>query len=207
MNRAQLREATYDKLGVDSTDPRLGTARIDRLINEALHWIETDKDWPWLMTSTTFSTAAGTGAYTAPTDWLRTRSLRIADYSPLEVRSSEELDYDYPLSTEQGVPTAFGFEGDQLLLRPLPSGVYTVTHRYVRMEPDLNNDDQSPLMPASFHPAIAEVAAYLSLRRTREEERAAVAFAAYKDWHERMVDNRRRTQGTPSVRIRPGGWI
>lgn len=207
MNRSQLRDAVYDRLGVDSTDPRLGTQRVDRLLNDALHWIGIEHDWPWLQSSTTFSTSSSTSTYPVPADWLRTRGLRIAEFSPLDVYDPDELDAYWPLSTSQSRPEGYAVELDQLVLRPIPDAVYVVTHRYIRQEPDLSNDGQSPLMPVSFHPAIAEAAAYLLLRRTREEQRASLALSAYNEWRGRMLGYEQRTRNSPRVRIRDGGWL
>lgn len=204
MNRAQLREAVYDRLGVTSADGQFTSQVVDRLLNDALHLIEVEHDWPWLQATASISAVAGTGSYAVPSDWLRTRYLRIDTYQPFVLREIGDLEERWPDSTTRGRPDDFAIEGDAVLIRPIPDASYTITHRYVKREPDLTDDTQSPLMPASFHAAIAERAAYLGLRRSREEGRAQVCLQAYQEWQGRMVDDRRRTQGPLRVKIRPG---
>lgn len=206
MNRIQLREATYARCGLDSTDARLTTTRVDGFVNDALHQIEVEHDWPWLQASTTISAVSGTGSYSVPSDWLRTRYLRIDADSTMERYDIAELDDRWPDSSSTGRPSEYAVDVDAIVIRPIPDTSYTITHRYIKREPDLTDDSQSPLMPASFHAAIAELAAYLGLRSVREETRSQVCLQEYQQWQQRMMDDRRRFTGPARIRTRPGGF-
>lgn len=206
MNRLQLRESVYDRLGVPQTDATNTTAVVDRLVNAALHQIEVMHEWPWLQASTTISATSGTGSYPVPTDWLRTRYLQIDQDAPLEGYEIGELIKRWPDSTTRGRPEEYAIDGDAVLLRAIPDTSYTVTHYYIKREPDLTADDQSPLMPASFHDAIAEKAAEISFRRSGQTDRASVCHAAFGEWEQRMQDDRRRRSGTARIKVRPGAW-
>ncbi len=212
MNRLQLREGTYDRMGVPQDDAQLTTSVVDRMVNDALHMIEVEHEWPWLLAKTTITTASGTGEYAVPTDWLRTRYLQIDGGQPLEGVEIGELIGGWPDSASRGTPSEYAIDvdsngADVVLLRAIPDTVATVTHYYVRREPDLNSDSDSPLMPASFHAAICEKAAWIGLRRTRENDRAMFCDAAYKEWAQRMLDDRRRRSGTTRVKVRPDSWV
>lgn len=206
MNLSALRTSVLNRVGGVSGDVMYASSVLTELINEAVHAIEVEYDWPWLEAVTTHTTTAGTQTLTVPTDWLRTRSLWIANYDPMQTLGFADLRTQFDVSN-QAQPECFAIAADTIYLGPVPDAAYTVNHLYVKREPDLSSDTDSPLMPASFHAAIVEHATYLALRRTREEARAAVALDAYQGWLRRMVDNRRRSTAPMRVRVRPGGHI
>lgn len=203
MNRAQLRDEVYDRVGADSTDGSFPPAKINRAINSALHFIESDHDCPWLGVTTTLVTAAGTSAYSVPSDWSKTMSLRLPGYMSLERYDVDELDDLWPATASTGQPIQWGTWADQIELRPTPDAIYTLTHRYFKAEPELSTDTDTPLMPARFHTAIAEVATWLALRQDREDNRAVAALSAYEDrWRKLMADHINRFSGPSKVKIR-----
>lgn len=206
MNLSQLRQSVLSRMGLTSADALFTSTVLTELVNEAVHAIETENDWPWLEAITTHSTTAGTQTLTVPTDWLRTRNLWITDNGPLTNTGFTDLRARFEASV-QGQPAMYSVTADTIYLGPTPDAVYTVNHHYIKREPDLTSDTDSPLMPASFHPAIVEHATYLGLRRSREEGRASVALDAYQGWLRRMVDNRRRSSQSMRVRVRSGGWL
>lgn len=201
MNLGQLRAAVDRRTGI-AIDP----AGAADFVNEANRTIAADHDWPWLATSKSFSTIAGTGSYSGtdaiPADWLRTISLRVADEVPMGHLSVNALDDAWPSADSTGTPYQYSVHAGALLLRPIPDSVLTVTHRYFRAEPELVQDSDVPLMPALFHTAIAELAAAIVLRRARESVRAAECTAAYERWARRMLDDVRRHAGPVKVRLR-----
>lgn len=195
----------YDRLGVPATDPQFPAATVIRFINQANHFIEVDEDWPWGQTSTTFNTADGTDTYSPPANWRKTRRLRVtvgSDKIPLERRPIDEID-DW--GVQSGQPEVYAIEGDQIVVWPTPDGVYAVTHRYQKVEAELAAGGDTPGMPAAFHAAIAEVAAWMCLRRSREDPRAVAAWAAWAGpggWRSKMLDDLGRHAGPAKVRTR-----
>jgi hypothetical protein len=211
MNLGQMRQGVYDRAGVPTTDATLTTQAVDGYLNSSMHQIESVQDWPWLLRRDTITTVAGTTVdtndlYSPPADWLRTRQLRIANYGPLTRYEVHELEDVWP-DTAQGIPQAWCADADFIRVRPFPDAVYTIRHLYVRIEPDLSSDTQSPLMPAKFHSAIVEGATWLALRSDREDVRGAAAKAEFDRWLNVMRDDARRGSSPGRVRVRPGGAL
>lgn len=202
MNLAQIRDAIRTRIGVPTGDTFYTDQVLTDLANEALSAISTELDWPWLETSTTFTTVSGTGTYTPPVDWSQTRSLCIDSYDAMEWRSLPEI-REYP-TTVLDLPRVYTVSGDQLLLRPVPSGAYTVTHDYVRTEQTLVTDADVPFMPNEFRYSIVAFACHLAYLRSGDVQRAIAALGDYTAWKARMASARRRTRGPIRVRVRPG---
>lgn len=203
MDLAALRAAAYDRAGSDSTDLTLTTAVMNRFVNAAVQFIETDLDWPWLKAKETLVTTAGVDFVTPGADWARTDELVIAPYVPLTAAASvEQLDADFD-PEGRARPTSFAESEGKIYLRPVPDAVYSIVHRYVKASPALTDDAHTPLIPVRFHDAIAEVAAAHAARRVREWERADRCMASYAEWRRHMIDDRRRVTGPGKVRLRP----
>lgn len=203
MNLAELVTRVYDRASIAPTDASVTADKVRRALNDALRFIEVDRDWPWNEHLATLSTVAGQGSYPLPADWAKTRRLRVPGERPMDRLSPLELDDAHP-DDAQGTPRHWAVEGDELLLRPVPDGVYAVRHHYLRAEPDLVVDADTPRLPARFHPALVEAAAWLVLRGDREDVRALADFGAFGAWRERMVDDARRHTGPARVRVRRG---
>lgn len=208
MNRAGLVAAVYNRVGVASTDGQLTPTVLGQLINDANHAIEVMEDWPWLAKSATFMTVTGVGDYPMPADWLRTDEVLVnwtdGSTPTLEHLSPREINDRFPFNNT-AQPEAWSVQGDRMLLRSVPEGAYQMTHWYYRTEPDLFQDTDTPVMPASFHTAIVELATTLAARRVQQEGRAVSAQTAFDNlWLPRLQGHRRRFSGPIKVRVRPG---
>lgn len=206
MNVGGLQTRVRNRLGTPADDQGLPVNTLIDFINEANLQIAMEHDWPWRFTSATITTAAGDGEYALPTDHLRTRMLRIGDSRPLRERVLFDLEQTFYAADYRGQPTDYTVEGDSILLRPIPDGVYTVSHFYLTVEPALAKDSDVPLMPEMFQTAIVELAAYYAFRKVGYTEQAAIAEGAYQKWLQRMHDKVRRTRQTLTVTVRPGAW-
>lgn len=184
MTFAQLRAAVRTRLGVPETDPQYTDAAVGDLVNSANHYLETEHDWPWLETSEDLPTAVGTPTVTPGATWVRSIDLRISADVLLSRRPIEEL--DFLAGTGAGEPRLWCVIGGQIALYPTPSAVITLKHRFVRSEPDLAANGDTPLVPSIWHSAIVEYSAFLSYRRGRDEDRAKAALAAYETWLAQM---------------------
>lgn len=207
MNLEQARNAVRVRLGVPASDNFWTDTTLTDLVNEALQAVTTEFSWPWLEATTTFATVAGTQTYTPPTTWQRTKALIIDGTDALQWRSLEEI-REFPTTT-RGRPVFYTVFAEQLLLAPVPDAVYTINHDYLRTEPALALNTDTPLMQAQYHYAIVEFAAYLGHLRSGDSSRysnkAQDALNNYKTWLQRITDNRRRTTANMRVRVRPGG--
>lgn len=205
MQLSELRTAVRTRLGVPSTDGFYTDAQLTDLVNEALQVISTERDWPWLSTSETITTVSGTATDSPPAGWMKTRSLCIDGYDPMEQRSLLEI-RGVP-TTDRGMPTIYDISGDVLIFRPVPDGVYSIIHDYFKVEPSLTADADTPLMPTQFHYSIVAKASELAHLRQRDNTRAGAQLAEYNAWLGRMLDNRRRTSAPTRIRVRPGAAI
>jgi len=206
MNVGGLQTRLRNRLGTPSDDQGLPVNMLTDFLNEANLQIAMEHDWPWRLTSTTFPTVAGTSSYALPADHLRTRVLRIAQNRPLNERVLFDLEQTFYDDATRGEPTDFAVEGANILLRPIPDRVYTLTHWYLKVEPALAKDTDVPLMPEMFQTSIVELAAYYAFRRTGYTEQAAIAEGAYQKWIQKMHDKVRKTRQTLAVTVRPGAW-
>lgn len=184
MDLSALRTAVRTRLGVPAGDPLVTDTNLTDLVNSALHYLETEHDWPWLEATEDLATGIGTPSVTPGATWLRTIDLRVANGVVLSRRPIEEL--DFLASAGTGEPRLWCVTGATIALFPTPSAVVTLKHRFVRTEPDLVSGTDTPLVPASFHSAIVEYAAHLAYRRTRQADHAKVALDAYADWLAQM---------------------
>lgn len=204
MTLTQMRTALRNRIGNPSTDGFYTDAQLTDLINEGMHFVSSMDDWPWLQTSETINTTAGDGSYAPAADWVRTKQLFIQESEPFVLISLAEAN-DYGL--RQGQPDTYHIYDEELLLRPVPSGVFAVIHQYIKKETDLSADGDSPVMPSMFHFAIVEYAAYLAHARAGYNDRAQLAYKGFQDWYKNMVSFRRRSQLPVRPRVRPGSWL
>jgi len=218
MNRSELRTAIRLRTGM-LTDDQMGTdTNLNSLITDAINYltIEAPAGWPWQVYYGSFDTVAGTETYTFATIDATNTLLRIATLimdidGGHEVELSQQGPSDlrtYMARTPQGSPECWAVDGATVLLRPVPSAVYTIRFKGYKAEPTLSGDSASPLMPSVFHNAIVEQAAYLWYRRVGNMDAASIAKAETTHLVQKMQAYSRQSGG-PSrirdVRERQGG--
>jgi len=78
----------------------------------------------------------------------------------LRYTERDVLEAQYLNDTVQKLPTQYAInpENNALIFKPIPDGVYTVTCRYYASPEILSVDAQVPILPASYHNAIAYLA-------------------------------------------------
>lgn len=184
MDLEELRDAIRIRMGLPAGDSLLTDTVLTGLVNAALRQIETENDWSWLEATETINTVNGDGSYPLAADWVRTIAVQIGNDAPLKRLPLLELLY---MGGASGQPLYFGFRGDELQLRPVPSGVLAVTHTYLRSEAVLSADSDEPYLPEPFQQAAVEYGAYLGFRRANNLEDAGAALAAYQEWIKRMM--------------------
>lgn len=183
MDLITMRAKLRTRLGVPSTDALYTDASCTSLINSALHYIETEADWGWLEQEATITTVAATTDYAFPTRYRSTITITSPDGYPLERATAE---HQRLLRAASGVPKVYDVFGTMVRLAPAPTGAQALTHIYVGGEADLSADADLPLVPAVWHDAVVEYAAYLAFRRWGATTEAGSALAAYETWLEQM---------------------
>lgn len=193
-----------DRLSTVSGDTQLTQAVRFRAINDALAQICLERDWPWLLTSETIATVAGTSTSALPARHIRTDSItETATGISLSRRSQIELDQ----VIYQGPPRIYHIDGSAITFKPIPNGVYSLTHRYRQFEAQLTSGSNTPLIPDLYSRGVVEYAAILCLRQVKEFERSAEAEKDYGAWLRRVQDNVNMSREPIRVRVRPGSWI
>lgn len=207
MTLTQLRDAVRIRLGVPVSDAFYTSAVLTDLVNEGLQAYSTEVDWPWLGTSTTFSTVAGTQAYTPPANWNRTKLLTPDESDTLVLMSLAEVREYGKEEHDRAFPTVYTIWGEQILLAPVPAGIYTIKHDYIKAEPELDQDNDTPLLPSQYHYALVHFAAAAGQLRQNETQRWEAEMKNYETWIKRMLKNDRRSTQTMRVRVRPGSHL
>src|SRR5207344_2974807 len=104
------------------------------------------------------ASTALTRAVALPTD--ATRVLSVHDHTnyvklePLE-GVAEHLRL-WVTQTEDGVPVCYRIRNGNLLLYPLPTGVYTYYVEYLSRPADLSADGDLPAFPSQYHDILVE---------------------------------------------------
>lgn len=178
-----FRTATEYRLGIPSGDSMFTDAVLNSLINTALRHIAAEADWDWLMGTEALSATNGVDTEALAAGYVRTINMSIGEYPPLKQVTVDELDY---MEGASGQPKFFSIVNGAAYFRPVPDGSYTIDHRYIKAESTLSNDTDTPLLPAVFHDAVVEYAAYLGFRRINEPTDAKEALESYQMWLAKM---------------------
>lgn len=206
---SDLRSAVRRNLGSLSSEGEalnLDTTDLNSILNEASHNIEAEADWPWLITSETITTVAGTRTYTPTAGWYRTRSLTLPTFWALKYASTDQLNDWWPITTDTDLPRWYAVDNLQIELRPAPDAVYSLAHVYFQTEPELIDDGDEPLLPNQFRPRLVDMATAMAGARMRLWA-VQQAFANKDPGHaKRMADDRRKSAAPTTIRNRLGTW-
>lgn len=211
MDFAALQAAVLGRLSMGSDDP--DAAKVPGYINEALHELETaggPSGWPWLREQTTVTVAAAaTYAFsTLVTDGDTT--LKILDmqvlyqtsyYQPMTFMSPVEAENYYRYVTT-ATPEAWYAEGGLVFVFPTPAGDTTFKLRTLKMEPDLSEGTDTPVMPSVFHSAIVEAALALHYEALQDTAKMQATQARVDRWIKRMEVYGPQTATSPRVAVR-----
>ena len=168
-----------------------------RALNNGLKVISAEWEWYWLFASTTGTATAGVATIAAPEGYRRAISFTVGETVVAERTYSELLAYD----DTAGDPAAFALAGPNLYLWPPPAESQTYSLVYLRSEPTLLNDEDTPLLPDAYSPwLVAEAALQLSLR-TNSVDKYAVLQAEVAAWRGRAVGDEKRKRNAASRRI------
>jgi hypothetical protein len=192
------------RISGSANDQGLSATQLTIWINAALKHVQMVDDWPWLVGLQTFNTAAGTSTYPTPDDWLRTHVISATDEGEsMKLRSIGEMDE----IIYQGRPVLYSIDQEQIVLKPIPDGVYPMLHRYYSTEALLASGSDTPKIPVQFDEGVIEYASVLGLRFLRQEDRAKMAEAGFDNWLKVTQSHKQRTRESLRVRVRAGAMI
>lgn len=196
MDLAAIRTAIRERMGIPATDGLYTDAQLTNHANAALHHLEMQSDWPWL--EKTDAALAAAASVALPADHLRTIYIARSGYPPLERREAE---FVRAIPADAGIPFFYAIESGNLLIRG--TGAATLTHFYIRTEPDLVAGTDTPLVPANYRPAIVEYAAHLAFRRSGQLNEAKVALADFGGWLTIMLERHGRKSASEGGGVLP----
>lgn len=194
---ADLKQAVIVKMGETSDDGML--ANLTDTINAGLQEMATERDWPWLLRSTTFTTTAGVDGYNTPTNATRISLLSI-EADPLVVKQEEELLDFYNV---QDRPRYYFVENTTITLAPTPNDVYTVRVKYVIAEAVLSADSDQSSVPNYYKDFAAVYCATKEAERRHDTVMVGLLEQSRQRWIKRIEDNVARTKDLPYIRTRP----
>ena len=200
MNRGALRAKLVLRLRLPPAgDPLLDEPTLNQCIEQALRDVSSVSDWPWLITSSSVTFTAGVGP--APATMVKVRELVVNSTRAKYVELNEFLD-----TVALGDQWVWTVIGTNLRLTPVPTVSPTNTLYFIRAEPDLTLDTQSPLIPEAHQQAVLSRASYHAEIRRGRAEAAAVHNAEYEDDLRRMRDATKTRVGPRQVRQAGSRW-
>ena len=185
------------QLGLSATDQVLSDEVVLWALNGALQAISTDKDWPWLLTEQTYSTAAADATLSLPTNYTRTVSLTIDNRL---VNPSSHIVIDSDDNTNTGRPAVYAVEANDIRVYPTPDAAYAVVHQHYRSEPELILPVDAPLLPDAYSEALVYEAAVKAAIRTNRLDRLQTLRDEAEKFRKRMTDNYVRTNKPGRIR-------
>lgn len=231
INLGLLRQALIDRCYLDAGDPRLDSANLNRILNEAMQRFDVAAPggWPWDWT--VFPTFVSPGQ--AIVSWgpsaivHKVSYILIGDQNgqwqfPIERLTREEQLDRYPLDSDQRTPQTYAIMGypdggalgeptTALHLRPIPNDIYAITIAGWQLIPEFVADaDPVPTvndrMISDWNPAIIEYAAALIYRAADDLSEAVSALTDFDAQVLAMRKSSRRTYG-PGVANFPNSAV
>lgn len=200
-----IRTEVLETAGLSSSDPRVPSATLNRIINRALRRIGSEMDWPWLQSSETITTSSGTQAYNLAADHSKsiafTLTSRSKDLPFIPRREAARYGED------TGEPIAYFIEEDQVHFIPVPDGVYTIEHVYYAYEATLTNDTDVPELPDRYIDLLVAHAIMLIGIKIRDNDLYNMGDNERKDWYNRMKDEARPITAGGRPKTRTDWWM
>ena len=175
-----MEAAVRARLGVSADDPIFTDTVLDAFINSALQKLTSEEDWDWNEKTETITTSASADTEAVAADYMRTIGVYEADGGSLDEVTFERIQQ---LTTAESANVRFFVvTGGVLHLRPVPNGVFSLTHHYVSSEASLSTGTDTPALPTQYHDALCDYATYQCFKRVGNPQEGAVFEAQYKDW-------------------------
>lgn len=201
MNRGTLRSEVAQRLRIPPAgDPLLDEPMLNDMLRAALIDICSGNDWPWLLTTASVTFTAGVGPL--PSTAVKVRDLVINSRRGEYVENAEFLDCQSLLS--RFVWTVLG---PNIVLTPAPTISPTNTLYFIRPEPALTADTQSPLLPEAHQQVLIARACYHAEVRRGRADAASFHDDEYERGLNRMKDATKRRTGPRQIREGGQRWF
>jgi hypothetical protein len=203
MTLTTLTAEVYRQTNLNSSDATVNGTMVTAALNEAIRFIESIYDWPWLLTTASVSVTANTNTGTIPTAAQRVKTVKD-QYGPLQYVGYEEF-YDAYRTNVPGNPDFYTVNATQLLVFPTPTTTTSLDVLYIAYSTALVSGADNPLIPAQYQDAIVTLASSYIFRNIYQYDKAKNSFMQFENWLKVMQDNRRRVAGPRRIRTRSWG--
>lgn len=188
------------KLALPSNDQKVPDSDLTISLNDGMNAMAADFDWPWLFTSETITTVAGTVAYSLPARHVRTLWV-VNDVLGQDLTAKQRRDLSKWLVIS-GQPYYYSTYGFAIRLGPKPDAVYTFTHTYLQAEAALTTGTDEPLCPDHYSDLIVLYAAVEEATRLKDFTQRNAFQADINAWVKRMKSHVRQEASTLRVKTR-----
>lgn len=205
MNYLQLCNAVLKELNEVEITTIASTRGIQSAVKDFINKaqkdiINSELEWPFTYSSSTITTASGTGEYALESD-LKTIDpdtvyINLAvtkPLVPLEYLSYDEYIRDYlylnsdPNDNHLAEPTAFYItQNSKIGFYPEPDDTYTVSYQYWATHSDMATSTDVPVIPERFHDIIVNRAKYYAYMLRSDLQSAQLTDRDYRDGLTRM---------------------
>ena len=156
-------------------------------------------------------TVSGQQPYAVPSDFLQILKLEIITQGSGVTAETKELEkittwQKQLIPWRSGIPEAYYFQKDNIMLWPVPNSVKTLRLEYSYIIEDMVDDDDEPDAPEIFHEYIAVLATRDCLLKDRRE---ILSISAKLGWYEELfkqVAQQRFADGNDRVTVTSGGY-
>jgi hypothetical protein len=168
-------------------------ARVRRWLNDAMHEVDQDGRWEYLLTST-----SGAAPLTiADLDRVESVADTTADYALTQVDRDALVDAFADLTTTG--TALYWYRSAPTTIAVYPVSTLTLTVKYFKFGPDMAAGTDAPLMPDRFRQAIVERATATALRAVGDLNGAAACMQEY----DRVLQAMRESLlSTPAYQLR-----
>lgn len=207
MNLSEYRAEVKSAAGIPTTDTgSVPDAELNRVINRAIRDIANTADFPWLFAEDIVNLASGASEFTPPATWVRTEYLTVnvngRDIPAISKRQLAEWATDKP-----GTIRAYAVLGNVIRLVPATAEAATLRHGYVRTEPVLAANADSPLIPDAHSEWVINLAALKLAIRTNNGDRITALREEVAKSRALAMDNLRKSKGALGIRLtKPSVW-
>jgi hypothetical protein len=202
----QLQTKVRLRLQATTDDAVVTTAQLTESINNGLRNFALERDWPWLVTSTTITTAADDGTYDLPADFIHAKGLSIDGGYPLEeVSLNELLRYQRQSGTTQ--PAVYYHDGVAIRFGPVPTSVLTIDLIYVRGESELSGDSDTIRTPNQYADLVVDFAALDAAIVLRDQNLVNSLMKSIETKSGKYSTALQRSSAGPRIDTRTDTWI
>lgn len=180
MTLAEMRALLRSRIGNPSPG-EIPDSTLDLLLNEAQRDIGDRYPFEELRCLAQFAIEAGTADYNLPEDLEAIRRMWIDGHGRIH-RRTERFLAAMPPAVQSGAPRHYVRLKRFIRLVPVPDATYTVNLYYTSTAPDMQVDEDEPVLPINWHIGIVHYARYLYYDGRQDFAKAQSMLQNWNQW-------------------------